>query len=86
MGSYDDDPEEAEPGLDDEVTCWCGASGPYRELFDQAVFQDTCGGLCVLYCLCGGDHCVCHHHGQVDCPGCEDCQREDDWDDHDYDD
>ena len=30
--------------------------------------------------------CVCHHHGAVDCPGCPDCEGDedggygDDWD------
>ena len=33
-----------------------------------------CGGLGVFECLCGGDQCVCHNHGEVECPGCADCE------------
>lgn len=28
----------------------------------------------MLYCICGGDFCVCHNHGEVECDGCEDCE------------
>lgn len=55
------------------ITCWCGAQGTHDELFDNAVYEQCCGGSGVLNCECGGDMCVCHHHGEVDCPGCEEC-------------
>lgn len=72
--------EEVAP--DDEViTCWCGETGTADELFDDAVYDQDCGGSGVLYCECGGDQCVCHHHGQdVECPGCRDCLPDDDLD------
>lgn len=66
---------------DDEVVqCWCGARGTEDELFDDAVFDEPCGGSGVLECFCGGDLCVCHNHGEIECPGCEDCDREYDGD------
>lgn len=64
---------------DDTMTCWCGASGTPEELFSDDGLPRTCGGLGILECECGGDHlCVCHHHGEVDCYGCEDCDDDDD--------
>ncbi len=63
-----------EPEVDDEIiTCWCGESGTYDELFDESGIDDSCGGTGTLQCICGGDFCVCHHHGEIECPGCEDC-------------
>ena len=86
---------EAEDYPDDDeiITCWCGAQGTYPELFDSALYADTCGGTGYLDCHCGGDLCVCHHHGQeVECPGCRDCLDgadgdfgTDDYDPEDYD-
>lgn len=76
----------SEPGPDDEIfTCWCGAQGTYDELFDDSCLEDSCGGTGTLHCECGGDQCVCHHHGEADCPGCDDCLDGDegDWDDYD---
>ncbi len=72
---------------DDEiVTCWCGEQGTAEELFSDDPFLDNCGGTGFLYCHCGGDLCVCHHHGQeIECPGCEDCNGGDD-DPRDFDD
>jgi hypothetical protein len=72
--------------IDDEIiACWCGATGTYGELFDDALFDEDCGGSGWLDCHCGGDICVCHNHGQeVECPGCPDCGRDDDLDDDDY--
>ena len=71
---------------DDSIfQCWCGASGTYEQLFDDSGLDDTCGGLGSLHCHCGGDLCVCHHHGEVECPGCEDCDI-DDSGDEDFDD
>lgn len=65
----------------DIVRCWCGASGEYSQLFDEDGLEATCGGLGVLHCRCGGDFCVCHHHGEVQCFGCPDCGDVDDDDD-----
>jgi hypothetical protein len=72
----DDDGEEI-------IQCWCGARGTCDELFDEAGLDDSCGGTGCLQCLCGGDLCVCHHHGEMECPGCEDCDfaNKDDLDD-----
>ena len=56
------------------IRCWCGAEDIYAELFDESGLSDSCMGTGVLDCYCGGDACVCHHHGEVDCPGCEDCE------------
>ena len=91
-----DDPEpEPEPGpgpepgpepddFDPVITCWCGARGTYDELFDDSDADGGCGGSGVVHCYCGGDLCVCHHHGEYECPGCEDCDLVgpdgDDWD------
>jgi hypothetical protein len=61
------------------ITCWCGATGIFDELFSDEPFDEPCGGTRTLYCHCGGDLCVCHHHGQaIECPGCEDCGHADD--------
>ena len=74
------------------IQCWCGAVGTYEELFSNDCY-DTCGGLRTLECMCGGDFCVCHNHGTIECPGCDDCEgdrdEQDDWydgydDDEDY--
>ena len=77
-------PEKAPwPGHEDEdetMTCWCGATGTYDELFDDAGLDDRCGGSGFLDCHCGGDLCVCHNHGEAECHGCPDC--EDDYDDY----
>jgi len=77
----DDDSDD-----DEKIICWCGASGTADELFNDAVFDEPCGGSGTLECMCGGDFCVCHHHSTVECPGCEDCRTEDQWDDDGYDD
>jgi hypothetical protein len=78
---------EREEDIDDEIiTCWCGVSGTYDELFDDSDADEGCGGSGTLQCYCGGDQCVCHHHGEYECPGCEDCEHEDDDDDLDEDD
>lgn len=73
---------------DAEITCWCGAKGTYDELFDDSGLENCCGGTGFVNCECGGDICVCHHHGEAECPGCLDCEDAEDggWDDHDYDD
>lgn len=51
--------------------CWCGAKKGWSSLDD---LDSTCGGMGVLYCYCGGDLCVCHNHGEIQCDGCEDCE------------
>ena len=73
--------EDVDVGVDDaEFTCWCGAKGTYHELFDDSGLEEGCGGGGTLNCFCGGDFCVCHHHGSTECPGCEDCdEADDDW-------
>jgi len=66
------------------VSCWCGATGTCEELFADDC-SEGCGGSGQLDCYCGGDFCVCHNHGSVDCPGCDDCQAErDDYDPDDF--
>lgn len=74
-----------ETDIDDGLfTCWCGAKGTYEELFHDD-FPASCGGLGVVDCRCGGDFCVCHNHGEVECPGCPDCEEDDDYDGDDMD-
>lgn len=85
--SPNDDIDEAEDGV---FKCWCGAEGEFDDMCDAEVFSQTCGGTGTLHCECGGDNlCVCHHHGEIECPGCEDCDGDDfdDFydDDEDYD-
>lgn len=80
-------PENAPwPGHEDDgdsdsgaMTCWCGATGSYNELFDDSGLDARCGGLGVLNCHCGGDLCVCHYHGERDCFGCKDCEGDEDY-------
>lgn len=55
--------------------CWCGVKNPYC-----APIHENCGGCGTLYCYCGGDICVCHNHGEIECPGCPDCNGSDDED------
>lgn len=55
--------------------CWCGVRNPYYE-----PLKGSCGGLGFVECLCGGDFCVCHNHGEVQCFGCEDCEGGEDYD------
>ena len=55
-------------------TCRCGAKGRYEDLCDESGLDFDCGGTGHVYCYCGGDLCVCHHHGQEqECPGCSSC-------------
>jgi hypothetical protein len=72
MGRSDraEDPEEVTNPV---FACWCGERGTYDELFDPSGLEEACGGTGVIHCFCGGDFCVCHHHGGAGCPGCEDC-------------
>lgn len=74
----DEDPDTDVETDDEKITCWCGATGTYDELFDDACLDDRCGGMGELHCYCGGDLCVCHFHGSTECPGCPDCEDDDD--------
>lgn len=71
------DPNQEE---EDVQPCWCGEREP---LYDEDGLDATCGGSGTLYCRCGGDQCVCHHHGEVECQGCEDCEERGGGDDED---
>jgi len=62
-------------GESNVAPCWCGETNPY-----YAPLPNRCGGSGYMDCLCGGDFCVCHNHGEVECFGCPDC-REDDFED-----
>lgn len=70
---------------EDEFTCWCGAKGAYEDLCDLTALEEGCGGTGTIHCYCGGDQCVCHNHGSMDCDGCEDCGQDvdDDYEDSD---
>jgi len=58
-------------------TCWCGAELSDDDLLTMLdELPPTCGGTGTMHCHCGGDQCVCHNHGAVQCDGCEDCDRE----------
>ena len=63
---------------DPVIKCWCGAEGPHDELFSLAPYAETCGGTGYIPCFCGGDGCCCHHHGGIECDGCDDCAEYDD--------
>jgi len=56
--------------------CWCGAK---RGWFSISFVDRSCGGLGVLDCHCGGDLCICHNHGEIDCGGCSDCEPDDEY-------
>ena len=58
--------------------CWCGVKNPY-----YAPLPKTCDGSGTITCYCGGDLCVCHHHGEAECPGCPECDSEGDDDPYD---
>lgn len=80
MSEAPEQPHEELLELDEDGDpCWCGVENPY---FDDEVFDRPCGGSGTLNCYCGGDFCVCHWHGEVECPGCEDCEDDEgcDWD------
>jgi hypothetical protein len=58
-----------------ENKCWCGVKNPY-----YAPLPNHCDGCGTITCYCGGDMCVCHWHGEVECFGCAECRdREDDY-------
>ncbi len=61
--------------------CWCGTRNAYF-----APVSGSCAGTGTLYCICGGDFCVCHNHGEVECGGCEDCEFDPNGDFYDPDD
>lgn len=52
--------------------CWCGVENPY-----YAPLPHHCDGSGIIYCYCGGDMCVCHWHGEVECAGCDLCNAHD---------
>ncbi len=81
-----DDREPDDLAIEDDTvfTCWCGAKGTYDEMFAET--DENCGGTGTLNCYCGGDFCVCHNHGEVECDGCEDCESQEPDDYEDYDD
>lgn len=54
--------------------CWCGAK---RGWFSLTGLDNSCGGMGELNCYCGGDLCVCHNHGAVECDGCDECEHVD---------
>lgn len=54
--------------------CWCGTRNPYFATVRDGLDR-SCDGTGTLYCLCGGDQCVCHWHGEVECDGCDDCDE-----------
>lgn len=64
------------------MRCWCGVSNAY---FSDEPYDGGCGGSGTLVCYCGGDQCVCHNHGEVECGGCDDCDLGDDLGDDLYD-
>ena len=76
-----DEPDDDATDIDEEFQCWCGEKGPYSEMCDSSVFAQGCGGTGMIYCECGGEFCVCHNHGEIECPGCEDCEGDDDFHD-----
>lgn len=55
------------------MACWYGTRSPYF-----APLGGECAGTGTLHCICGGDFCICHWHGETDCPGCEDCDFDED--------
>ncbi len=67
-----------------DYSCWCGAvlnESDFTAMMNE-VSGRCCGGDGYIDCECGGDFCACHNHGVVACPGCIDC----DWEDDDLDD
>jgi hypothetical protein len=58
----------------DNPLCWCGVKNPYY----APIHHECCGGAGYIECFCGGDQCVCHNHGEVECFGCADCDEHDD--------
>ena len=70
---------ELGPGTDGfEGPCWCGEENAW---FSDLGLEDGCAGTGTLHCFCGGDLCVCHNHGGIECPGCDDCEAVTDADD-----
>jgi hypothetical protein len=50
----------------------CTTCGAQRAFF--ARLRGDCNGLGLVTCYCGGDTCVCHHHGYAECAGCNECE------------
>lgn len=61
---------QADP-MDRPDVCWCGVKNPY---YAPTRIVDGCGGTGSIACYCGGDFCVCHNHGEMECFGCPDCE------------
>lgn len=74
--------EDEDDGGGFHAPCWCDPDPNCWH--DTACLDETCGGSMTLHCYCGGDLCVCHNHGEMECPGCDDCKP--DGDDYDGDD
>jgi len=51
------------------TACWCGETQPS---FTRV--RAGCFGTGIVECLCGGENCVCHNHGEIECMGCVDCE------------
>lgn len=58
----------------DVPVCWCGATNPRFHDPAHGWMDSSCAGTGMLNCYCGGDFCVCHNHGEIECPGCADCE------------
>lgn len=59
--------------MGERVKCWCGEEGEEEDMFADEL-EHGCGGTGTVHCWCGGDMCVCHHHGEAPCFGCPDCE------------
>ena len=74
-GATGNDCDDTDTDTDTEDgPCWCGEPNP-AYIYDH--LDASCGGSGFLSCRCGGDLCVCHHHGEVECAGCDDCDPDD---------
>lgn len=55
------------------VPCWCGEKNPFYE-----DVKGPCDGSGECECRCGDNTCFCHNHGHGLCPGCKECDGDDD--------
>lgn len=69
--------------MPEQYRCYCGATGDYDAMHDDDGLVYGCDGTGQVECRCGGDTCVCHHHGTAPCPGCDDCEPDEDTDTYD---
>lgn len=65
--------EEEDDGLTLKECPACGMSPAW---FSLEGLDEGCSGNGFVNCYCGGDQCVCHNHGEMECPGCDDCQED----------